>query len=930
MNRANKHITIDCLLLVLTVLSIPLAYGLPEGMEVVFGDASEIQTNESELVIEQQSDKAILNFESFDIAESEQVEFQLPDTNSVSLARVMNGSTSEIFGSLRSNGNLFLLNPAGLLIGETSQLDLNGLVLSIHAMDNTDFLSGHYRFKEGVSPSEITQNGRINTQSFAVILAESIHNHGSIESNNLLLSNDRSLLLSLDNAEVAIEVTESALAGYIENSGTLSAGSIELSGGNAQGLYELAINNEGTIEATSIEAKDGRVFLTAASGRIENNGSINGTQIDIHSERISQLGSIDASQSGNGGDINFIASDSILIGSESYTAANAGTTGDGGNVIAFADNMALFRDGALIEAKGGTKKGNGGFVEVSGLEYIDIHGRVDTSATTGKAGLFLIDPHDVTITNADANGNFNGSDPNQYAPFADDATIDVNTILTNLATSDVIITTTSGGITQGGTLTVDTDIDLDGINNRMLRLQSDGNLVMNASILDSNTATEQNNRVEFISGAAITMGVATQVDVGTGEISMIASGAIQLSQLRTSNSGNTAINITSNSQITDNNGATTNIIANSGGLQITTSGSIGNLQTQVDQLSITTTGVGDVQITEVDDLTITQLNTVNGGIVVEVGGNLTAGNISATGGNLDLHTLNGTLSVVGNLSATDTADNGVREGEIQLSAVGGDLLIGTNGDTVQILSQNTVDNDVNGSLGGETSIQITIDDTGATNRSILIGDGNNSDVEITAEGGNLVIDSTASLGSATSDQRPLEIRSDASINAYNSVAGVNNGVVNANGVTLSEGTLTAQDSRTVTLTGSFVPVTPDPDPDPDPDPEPDPDPTPDPGPDTPDPGDDNSPEPVNVPDISELEEQLGDTLKEKPRDDKKGTETTLQLTELNDLTHSTNNNCQSAALDPRDDCGFNAYINQFMGSFLIDGQLPPKEVADDQ
>lgn len=915
----NNYISfLSILVIVLLSLPSPVAFALPEGMEIVEGDIQENHVSDSSLVIEQSGDKAILNFSSFDIAESERVEFRLPDADAISLARVMDGASSEIFGTLLSNGHLFLVNPAGLLIGENAQLDLNGLVLSTHVIDDEDFLAGNYEFESNGETGKIIQNGEVATQTFTAILADSIRNNGAISSEEIHFSNDRVLLLQIDDAGFAVETTQSALSGFIENHGSLTAGEIELKGGNAQGLYELAINNEGVIEATDIEQKGGRIFLSASSGRIENNGIVKGGDIELNAERVSQLATINASMANGGGDINLIASDSVLIGSQSYTAANAIENGDGGNVIAFADNMALFRDGARIEAKGGNQSGDGGFVEVSGLDYIDIHGQVDTSSVSGHAGLFLIDPHDVRIIGTDANGNFDGSNPNTYTPFADDATIDVNTILTNLGTSDVIITTTSAGITQGGTLTVDTDIDLDGVDNRMLRLQADGNLVMNASILDSDTATEQNNRVEFIAGAAINMGASTRVDVGAGEISMIASGVIQLGQLETTNTGNAAISLISNSQIQDVNGATTNVIANSGGLQITTAGNIGNLQTQVDQLSITTTGIGDVQITEVDDLTITQLNTTNGDIVVEVGGSLTASNISASGGNLDLHTLNGSLSIEGNLSATDNVDDGVRGGEIQLSAIGGDLLIGTNGAAVQILSQNTVDNDVTGSFGGETAIQITIDDTGAANRTIAIGDGVNNDVEITAEGGDLVINSIAGLGGATSDQRPLEIQSDVAINSYDTVGGANNGVVNANGVTTSDGTLTALDNSTITLTGSFAPVIPDPDPDPGPDPDPDPV--------TPDPEPDNETE---IPDISQLEEEISETLQEKPRDDKQGTEARIQLTELSDLTGGVSRKCVGSAFDTRNECGYDAFIQQFMGNFLIDGQLPPKEVIDD-
>jgi len=76
---------------------------------------------------------------------------------------------------------------------------------------------------------------------------------------------------------------------------------------------------------------------------------------------------------GDGGKVDLRADEVVVLGEDSVTTANAGTNGNGGEVIAFSSDTALFRDGALIEAQGGTESGDGGFVEVSGLNNIELH-----------------------------------------------------------------------------------------------------------------------------------------------------------------------------------------------------------------------------------------------------------------------------------------------------------------------------------------------------------------------------------------------------------------------------------------------------------------------------------------------------------------------------------------------------------------------------
>src|SRR5262249_6746208 len=89
---------------------------LPTGGQVVRGDAS-LQAEGARLNITQRSDKAVLNWQSFDIGRDATVSFAQPSKNSIALNRVMSADPSEIFGQLLANGHVFLSNPNGVLIG---------------------------------------------------------------------------------------------------------------------------------------------------------------------------------------------------------------------------------------------------------------------------------------------------------------------------------------------------------------------------------------------------------------------------------------------------------------------------------------------------------------------------------------------------------------------------------------------------------------------------------------------------------------------------------------------------------------------------------------------------------------------------------------------------------------------------------------------
>src|SRR5580700_7717483 len=84
------------------LLSSSLLSALPQVREVVSGEAR-IEGNHSNHLRITTSDKAIINYESFNIAENQQVTFIQPKSSSAVLNRVQGRDPSSLMGQLHAN-----------------------------------------------------------------------------------------------------------------------------------------------------------------------------------------------------------------------------------------------------------------------------------------------------------------------------------------------------------------------------------------------------------------------------------------------------------------------------------------------------------------------------------------------------------------------------------------------------------------------------------------------------------------------------------------------------------------------------------------------------------------------------------------------------------------------------------------------------------
>ena len=488
--RYILRIVCVCTFVIGTMLSVflPTTQAGPEGAQVVHGDVSFSQSGNTTSITA--SDKSIINYSSFDIAKPEIVEFIQPSSQASVLNRINSATPTNIEGTLRANGRVFFVNPAGVYIGEGAQINVNQLVASGLNISNADFISGRMNFAGGngtvsnrgdilaekvyLVGKHVVNSGNINCPGGYVVMAAGERVFLREQDSNILVEFDpptspESAVLQEPGPGVLNEGKVTAKGGSIilaagdifsqavSNVGSLSA-SVEVGdGGQIRVTGSGQVNNTGTIEAMSHEAQGGTITLEADqvinSGTIDVTGSEGGHVVMEATGRLGQFGAIHADgTSADGGDINLHAEDVVAMSAESLTTANAGTNGDGGKVTVYSTDTALFWPDARIEAIGGDESGDGGLVEVSGDSHVEINGEVDASASNGSAGTFKVDPTDITVVDT---VDFEkpslidpGGDPRVFVPTNDE----------NEITDDVI----EGLLSSGTSVTLDTTSGFDG------------------------------------------------------------------------------------------------------------------------------------------------------------------------------------------------------------------------------------------------------------------------------------------------------------------------------------------------------------------------------------------------------------------------------------------------------------------------------------
>ena len=548
-------------------LSLLLSFGAsvyagPVGGVVAAGGAS-ISSAGGSTTINQSTQNAAINWQSFNVAPGEAVQFVQPNSNSVALNRVLGSDPSSILGNLSANGKVFLINPNGVLFGSSASVNVGGLVASTLNVTDTDFMAGNYKFA-GSSSATVRNQGSINANGgYVALLGASVSNQGVISARlgTVALAAGNAVTLDLvGDGLLNVTVNQGAVNALVENGGLIRAdgGQVLLTAQSASSLLQSAVNNTGVIRAqTLVTGENGSIMLMGdmQSGTVTVGGTLDasgtgagqtGGSITATGHHVGLFGaSINASGDAGGGTV-LIGGDyqgknpavqnatATYMSADSTINADAITYGNGGKVILWADEST--RAYGSITARGGASGGNGGLIETS-AHSLDVAGiRIDASAQNGESGLWLLDPADITISGGVTAGIPVAPVGSVYAPNSGENAVTLNTTdLRNALQAgggtNVTITTTNTGA-QGappsgrGDITIASALTWVVGGSATLTLNAVGDVNINAAVTMTNGNLVVCCGQDINVRAAITGNTAGSVSLSAGrDITVVRSAA---------------------------------------------------------------------------------------------------------------------------------------------------------------------------------------------------------------------------------------------------------------------------------------------------------------------------------------------------------------------------------------------------------------------
>ena len=357
---------------------------------------------------------AIINWQGFSIGADETTRFIQQGAASSVLNRVLGPDPSVILGALSSIGRVFLINPSGILFGQGARIDVAGLVASTLELSNQDYLAGRLNFTPNALAGEVVNQGTITTPS-----GGSVYLVGSNVSNSGLIASPQ--------------------------------GDVILAAGQSVKIFDSSTPGV-------------RVELTAGDNAAVNLGEIiaHSGQVGIYGAALRNAGIIDANQAVRdaSGKIVLRAKQDVTLEAGSRLSANAINSGNGGRIAVWSGGDTSI--GGTLTVRGGANSGDGGLIETSGHNLsIAESARVNTLASHGKTGAWLIDPQDFTV--AASGGDITGS-----------------ALSASLGTTNVEVQSSTGGTAGSGNVNVNDVVSWSA--NNTLTLTASNNVNINADI----------------------------------------------------------------------------------------------------------------------------------------------------------------------------------------------------------------------------------------------------------------------------------------------------------------------------------------------------------------------------------------------------------------------------------------------------------------
>ncbi|MDR0278797.1 MAG: filamentous hemagglutinin N-terminal domain-containing protein [Paucimonas sp.] len=601
-----------------------VALAAPTGGSVVSGGISIGSMNNNELVITQALQKGIINWTDFSIDAGELVRFaQNAGNDSITLNRVLGSQVSNIQGALQANGNIFLINPNGIVFGAGSQVDVAGLLATTFDVTDSSFLNGgQLEFSQvaGKDLASIANQGTITSGAggFVYLVAPKVDNSGFVIANVgrvTMAAGDRFTVNLQGSNLINFSVTGDTLAAAtgsdlegVKNSGTVSAQTVVLQGNSASGLMSSVVNNSGIIEATD---------LTIDAGDIVQNNTIKG------------VGTAAATTA------TLTAGKTIATGANSSTRAttlNLNVKDEGASIGS--ETGAVQVDADVLNAS--SQSGNVLVTDVNGGVAL---GEVK-AGTPAAGGSVVITAQNGSITSADTSkANVTG----YSAKLVADSAVGSDSTAVNTKVGVLSASTQNGGINlknDGAVILGDViareQITVNGLTSSSAAIDNSGSITLsNSSVGSKNVKVQASEGVVLTGTVSATNGLTVTSDTGS----------ILAAQAGTSLVGRT-VNLNAGGEVGD---------------------AAQSLSTQSNTVNAAA-GNGGVYLSESNGLTIgtlTAAGTDNNVVLSATQGNVTLGSVTATGASVTVNADNGSI-----ISASGSTTN-VTAKDLTVSAKSG-------------------------------------------------------------------------------------------------------------------------------------------------------------------------------------------------------------------------------------------------------------------
>jgi len=266
--RGGNKSTRSKLLVASLTLCSAIAQANPSGGEVTAGSGSIAQTGNT-TTIQQSSQNLSLNWNSFNIAANQIVNFVQPSASAIAVNRIFDTSATQILGQLNANGQVYLINPNGIVFGQGSQVNVGGLVASTLDVSDASLNSATKTFI-GTGTGSVINKGNLVAANggYIALLANQVSNQGIISAQlgTVALAGGSDITLTFaDNSLVQVQVNQSTLNNLAENKQLVVAdgGQVFMSAGAKNSLLASVVNNTGIIEAQTVSSHNGVINLMA-------------------------------------------------------------------------------------------------------------------------------------------------------------------------------------------------------------------------------------------------------------------------------------------------------------------------------------------------------------------------------------------------------------------------------------------------------------------------------------------------------------------------------------------------------------------------------------------------------------------------------------------------------------------------------------------